>query len=70
MKNRIQIVAALLVATILSAAASGELQRSLNGTWQFTTNAAAAPWTSDAKDKPGTTVKLFTPTGYDVAESE
>jgi hypothetical protein len=29
-----------------------------------------AAWTSEAKVKPGTTVKLFTPTGYDVADSE
>jgi beta-galactosidase len=29
-----------------------------------------AAWTSDAKVKPGTIVKLFTPTGYDVADSE
>jgi beta-galactosidase len=28
-----------------------------------------AAWTSDAKVKPGTIVKLFTPTGYDVADS-
>ena len=30
----------------------------------------AAVWTSDAKVKHGTTVKLFTPTGYDVVDSE
>lgn len=30
----------------------------------------AAPWICKAKVKPGTTVKLFTPTGYDVADSE
>lgn len=30
----------------------------------------AAAWISKAKVKPGTTVKLFTPTGYDVADSE
>jgi hypothetical protein len=29
-----------------------------------------AAWTSEAKVKLGTTVKLFTPTGYDVADSE
>jgi hypothetical protein len=28
------------------------------------------PWTSDTKVKPGTIVKLFTPTGYDVADSK
>ena len=27
-------------------------------------------WTSDVKIKPGTVVKLFSPTGYDMAESE
>ena len=27
-------------------------------------------WTADAKIKPGTVVKLFSPTGYDMAESE
>jgi beta-galactosidase len=30
----------------------------------------AAAWISNAKVKPGTTVKLFTPTGYDVADSD
>lgn len=44
MKIRIQIASALLLASILSAAASGERQQSLNGQWQFTTNAAAATW--------------------------
>lgn len=29
-----------------------------------------AVWKSDARIKPGATVKLFTPTGYDVADSE
>jgi hypothetical protein len=29
-----------------------------------------AVWTSDLKIKPGTIVKLFSPTGYDMAESE
>jgi hypothetical protein len=29
-----------------------------------------AAWTADAKLKPGTVVKLFSPTGYDMAESE
>jgi beta-galactosidase len=27
-------------------------------------------WTSDVKSKPGTVVKLFSPTGYDLADSE
>ena len=46
MKNKIQITAALLVASVLSAAANGERQQSLNGHWQFTTNSAAATWDS------------------------
>ena len=44
MKIRIQIASAILVASVLSAAASGERQQSLNGQWQFATNAAAATW--------------------------
>jgi hypothetical protein len=27
-------------------------------------------WTSDVKIKPGTVVKLFSPTGYDMEDSE
>ena len=46
MKNRIQIAAGLLAASVLSAAAGGGSQLSLNGLWQFTTNAEAATWDS------------------------
>ncbi len=36
----------------MSAAASGELKQSLNGPWQFTTNAAAVSWDSITVPKP------------------
>ncbi len=48
MKTKIHFTLAILVASVLSAAASGEQQQSLNGLWQFTTNEAAVA-TADAK---------------------
>jgi hypothetical protein len=48
MKAKIHITLAILVASILSVAAGGEQQQSLNGQWQFTTNAAAVS-NADAK---------------------
>jgi hypothetical protein len=46
MKNKMQIITAFLVASVLTAAAGGEWRQSLNGQWQFATNADAATWDS------------------------
>ena len=69
---------AFALADPLKASESGEWQFSTNveaASWDGgeislpNLKPGDAAWTSDAKVKPGTIVKLFTPTGYDVADS-